>query len=226
MAFEILLIVLIPLAVWIASSIFKTDDERPGSRPAGAGQRPPVQRRPVTDLERFLEEARRRREMADRRVQQPEPPAPPRPVPPRESRPQVTPERRPARTPPSSQSRRRPVDGPIVRTSRPPVLLEPVPEGPSVVLTPQRLEVPRPEPRRPDPPRPAPVEPVRSMPIPEPTPVLTLLTGLPTIPAATSRSTPPPALAQLVELLRSPSSAGTAIVLREVFDLPLCRRRR
>jgi hypothetical protein len=225
MGFEVLLILLVPLGVWILSSVFKNEDERPGARQGGS-PRPAAQRRPVTDLERFLEEARRRREMADRRPQ-PEAEALQRPTPSREVRPAPTPERRPVRTPPPPPPRRRQVEGPAPRTTRPPVLLEPVPDSPSVVLVTPRLETPRPEPLRADPQRSMPVEPVRSMPVPLPTPVVTVTPALAAIPILeSSRATPSPALAQLVELLRSPSSAGTAIVLREVFDQPLCRRRR
>jgi hypothetical protein len=225
MGFEVFLILLVPLGVWILSSVFKSEDERPGSR-QGNGSRPTAQRRPVTDLERFLEEARRRRESADKR-QQPEGEAPARPAPSREVRPSSGSERRPARTPPPPpQPRRRQVEGPAPRSNRPPVLLEAVPDSSTVVLTP-RIEPPRPEPRRVEPLRPLPAEPSRSMPVPAPTPVVSAAPPLPPAPpVAGSRTAPPPAVAQLVELLRSPRSAATAIILREVFDQPLCRRRR
>ncbi len=69
MHWEILIIPLIALGVWLLGTLFKNENEvakrgprRPGS-PAG---RPPG-RRPVTDLDRFLEEARRRREAEERR---------------------------------------------------------------------------------------------------------------------------------------------------------------
>jgi hypothetical protein len=35
-----------------------------------------------------------------------------------------------------------------------------------------------------------------------------------------------PALAQVLTLLRSPRSVGAALMLREIFDQPLCQRRR
>src|SRR5262249_53877723 len=88
MHWEVLIIPLIAIGVWVLSTIFKSvEDERqkerlrrgPGSQ--GGGPRP---RRPVTDLDRFLEEARRRRQTA----------AQPRPEPVQEVRP------RPSEQPP------------------------------------------------------------------------------------------------------------------------------
>jgi hypothetical protein len=222
MGFEVFLILLVPLGVWILSSVFKSDDERPGSR-QGNGSRPGAQRRPVTDLERFLEEARRRREMADRR-QQPEGEA--RPAPSREARTPAISERRPARTVPPPQPRRRQVEGPAPRTNRPPVLLEAVPDNSTVVLTP-RIDPPGLESRRVETTRPMAAELPRAMPVPLPVPVVAAPPPPPPAPAVPgARTAPPPALAQLMELLRSPRSAATAIVLREVFNQPLCRRRR
>jgi hypothetical protein len=201
---EFILILLVPLGVWILSSIFKSDDERPAGRAAN-GNRSPVQRRPVTDLERFLEEARRRREMAGGRQQAS--PEPPRPAPQRERRPTPLPEQR--QRVPQQPPRRRQVEGPAPRTNRPPVLLEAVPEALPVVTPVARGEAVRVE---------ATVEPVASaaaMPVAAPTP-----------PRPAPRITTSPAVRHLAALLRSPQTAGTAIVLREVFDQPLCRRRR
>lgn len=80
MHWEILIIPLIALGVWIVSTLFKGgEDERfkkLGRRPGGGtGRTPP--RRPVTDLDRFLEEARQRREAEEQRQTPPSPPAPP-----------------------------------------------------------------------------------------------------------------------------------------------------
>src|SRR5579872_5684220 len=83
MHWEVLIIPLIALGVWILGTIFRTEEEKAKGRPRrpgeGGGRSP--QRRPTTELDRFLEEARRRREAAERR-QQPEPSArPPEPRP-------------------------------------------------------------------------------------------------------------------------------------------------
>jgi hypothetical protein len=37
---------------------------------------------------------------------------------------------------------------------------------------------------------------------------------------------PSPVLRQVAQILRSPRSAAAAIVLREIFDAPMCQRRR
>jgi hypothetical protein len=77
MHWEILIIPLIALGVWILSTLFKGGEDdrfKKGVRRPGdiAGRTPP--RRPVTDLDRFLEEARQRREAEERRQAPPPPP--------------------------------------------------------------------------------------------------------------------------------------------------------
>jgi hypothetical protein len=212
---EVIFILLVPLAVWIFSSIFKRDDDRQGNR-ANAGTRPNPQRRPVTDLERFLEEARRRRETGEQR--QPGSEAQPRPAPPRETRPTPVADRRPPRPPAPP---RRQVSGPTPmatpRANRGPVLLQPVPDTPDRVFPPARVEPPRVEVARVEAPLPVPVV-LTAMPV--------SITPMPPMQVVGGRTTPPPALAHLAALLRTSRAAGTAIVLREIFDEPLCRRRR
>jgi hypothetical protein len=198
---EFILILLVPLGVWILSSIFKSEDDRPGNRGA-PGSRPPVQRRPVTDLERFLEEARRRREAAGGRPQ-PSVEAPQRPAPQRERRPAPIMEQRQPRA--QQQPRRRQVESPAPRTNRPPVLLEAVPEVQPVV----RAEAVRVD-----------------VAVPASVPAALQVAEPVAPPRPTARASTSPALRHLAALLRSPQAAGTAIVLREVFDQPLCRRRR
>ncbi|HTU21693.1 MAG TPA: hypothetical protein VMG10_26890 [Gemmataceae bacterium] len=83
MHWEILIIPLIALGVWILSTVFKTGEDdkmkkgirRPGGVP-GRGSA----RRPVTDLDRFLEDARRRREAEERPWLPSSAPAPARPT--------------------------------------------------------------------------------------------------------------------------------------------------
>src|SRR5437763_9895573 len=69
---EVLIIPLIALAVWVLQYLFRGPDEnkppnRARSGQARPGNRPP-QRRPVTDLDRYLEETRRRRQDEGRPV--------------------------------------------------------------------------------------------------------------------------------------------------------------
>jgi hypothetical protein len=212
---EYVLVLLVPLIVWVLSTVFKGTNERPGTRP-GANPRSPSPRRPVTDLDRFLEEARRRREAAERGPQ-PAGEAPPRPAPPPPPRPVPVAERRPPRPP--SQPRRRNVEpaSPLPRPGRAPVLLEAVGEAPAPSFPPPRVEPPRsPEPARLEaqPPPPGPAAP------------LTPAAQVQVLRPAGGRKAPSPTLAQLAALLRSPQSAGTAIILKEVFDVPLSRRPR
>jgi hypothetical protein len=209
---EFLLILLVPLGVWIFSSIFRSDDSKSSPRPATAN-RNSGQRRPVSDLERFLEEARRRREASERRAQ-PEGNAAPRPQPQREVRPVPQREQRPARQP-APPPQRRSVETAAQRP-RGPVLLEPVddqrPAARSATpATPRRTE-----------PAPAPV-PVAVVAAPDPASSLALLPLL--IPSAGAKPLSP-ALQQLRDLLRTPSTVGTAVILNEIFNRPLSSRRR
>src|SRR5437764_10509315 len=68
---EVLIIPLIALVVWILQYIFRgPEDNKPGNRARPGQARPgarPQQRRPVTDLDRYLEETRRRRQQEESR---------------------------------------------------------------------------------------------------------------------------------------------------------------
>lgn len=90
MHWEILIIPLIALGVWIIGTLFKSEDDKTkkgiGRRGNVSGRTPG--RRPVTDLDRFLEEARRRREPEARRKTAPPPPRVPAARPPVRERPQ------------------------------------------------------------------------------------------------------------------------------------------
>jgi hypothetical protein len=191
MHWEILIIPLIALGVWILGTLFKGEDERnkkTGRRPGGSLGRPAPQR-PVTDLDRFLEEARRRREAEERQRPAPPPPRPTVSRPPlreRPSRPRaVTP--RPA--PPVLRVTDEAITVPVAR----PVMEMPVAETP--------LPVPRQAIEAPPPPPPA-------------------------TPATVTERRPSPILQQVRMLLSKPQTAGTAFVLREIFDRPRCQRRR
>lgn len=98
MHWEILIIPLIALVVWIVGTLAKSEDDRTKK---GVGRRGPVTgrqpgKRVVTDLDRFLEESRRRREPEERRKAAPPParvPAARPPVRERPSQPRETPRR-------------------------------------------------------------------------------------------------------------------------------------
>jgi hypothetical protein len=134
MHWEILIIPLIALGVWILGALVKGEDEKtkkPVRRPGNASGRAP--RRPMTDLQRFLE-ATRRREAEE--TPQPLPPRPSiarAPLRERPSQPRETPPR------PAPRSKRRdeaPVAAPIAR----PVVAE------AVVAAPVRAEPSAPAP--------------------------------------------------------------------------------
>jgi hypothetical protein len=199
MHWEVLIIPLIALGVWILGTLFKGEEERAKKgvrRPGNLSGRAPT-RRPVTDLDRFLEEARRRREAEEKRKAPPPPPPPPPPRP-SSSRPPLSerPPRqretslRPAR--PTVRAEEIPMAIPVVRPAAPPVVAE-------VVVTAPRLQ------------------PVAELPPPSPpTPIPTLQRDV----------RPAPIPQQVRSLLSKPQTAGAAFVLREIFDRPLCQRRR
>jgi hypothetical protein len=197
---HVLLILLIPVVVAILANLLRgAEQKNRKDRPASSSGefRTPTRQssRPSTDLDRFLEEARRRREppirspvVVEREAAQaarPEPaPRSQRPTRPTPTRPRET------RVPPRRQ----------------PVLLE--------EETSSRRSVPvvTPEPA---------AEPVRAV---EVSPAQ--LPAPPPAPAVVRVKAISPLLRQVVQGLRTPRSAAAAIVLREVFDQPLCKRRR
>lgn len=211
MHWEVLIIPLIALGVWILGTIFRTEEEKARNRPRrpgeGGGRSP--QRR-TTELDRFLEEARRRREVAERR-QQPEPsprPPEPRPQAARPPAPPRPPERRPARTReaappqrPAPVARRQvePAGAPQQPTAAPVVAEAVVVVEPPVVITPSALLAP--------------------VPVPPPAPRLPP-------PSAQRPRTLTPVAAQVQGMLRNPQNAAAAVVLSEIFGPPLCRRKR
>lgn len=126
MHWEILIIPLIALGVWILGTLFKGEDERNkrGARGPGGSVRRAPSRRPVTDLDRFLEESRRRREAEERERVLPVPP--PRPVvsrpplrervaKPRETPPRIAPAMPPQESPPVAVPVARPVEEPVAQ---------------------------------------------------------------------------------------------------------------
>jgi hypothetical protein len=187
MHWEVLIVPLIALGVWILGTLFKPEDnprQQPQRRPGTGG--PGGSRPPVSDLDRFLADARRRREESEgSRLPIPQA-APPRPAPP----------------PPRAE-------GMQTRARPPAAVPRQVRKRPSLP-TAVPVEV-RPEPV---PVVPVAEVPVEAVPLPKPPP-----------PPPRQVSKPPsPVVAQVLALLRSPQSAGTAFVLREVLGAPLSRR--
>ena len=131
MHWEILIIPLIALGVWILGTLIKGEDERNkrGTRGAGGSVRRGPTRRPVTDLDRFLEDARRRREAEERQRTLPVPPSRPtisrpplreRPSKPRETPPRIVPAMPSTESPPLAVPVARPVEEPVAQASPPP----------------------------------------------------------------------------------------------------------
>ncbi len=195
MQWEILIIPLIALGVWILGTLFKSEDDKTKKlvgRRGNLSSRTPPGRRGVTDLDRFLEEARRRREPEERRK------VPPTPSRAEAVRPPVR-ERPPRQQPsprvvtPVSIQEEAVIALPVPRPVAPPPVAQPTPALPSPNLGEGRMGAP---PTREAPPPPAPA--TRSSPIAQ----------------------------QVRSLLSKPQTAATAFVLREIFDRPLCKRRR
>jgi hypothetical protein len=131
MQWEILIIPLIALGVWILGTLFKTGEDeqtkKGGRKPGGPSGRGPS-RRPVTDLDRFLDDARRRRETEERRGKPALPPPPPQPVivrAPLSERP-PRPREAPPRSKPPVRREEVPVAIPIARIVAEPALPEAV----------------------------------------------------------------------------------------------------
>ena len=222
MPWEVLIIPLIALGVWILGTIFRgVEDERQKAllRPVdeGGGVRVPV-RRPVTDLDRFLEEARRRREAGQGAA------SPPRPEPPPAPRPQplpalpAEPPRPRAEAPRPAERRTRPREArPATRRADAPLPAIPVVKPSPAPAEPARVDT----------------APVVLAPPPTPATQAGAPAALPSLPQLARLAPIPggerplsPALAQVNALLRDPRSLAAAMVLREVLDRPVGLRRR
>jgi hypothetical protein len=202
MPWEVLLIVLVVVGVIILATVFTNANEQPKNRQPPRDLRPRTQnRRPMSDLDRFLEEARRRREGREASEPRPRPapvvapvPAPPRPAAPPRERPVRTVPDRPA--PPAKSA---PAPRPAVpRPATPPVVVEPIPVFQVVPeMEARRLETVAPS---------------------------TAANARATA-GATDDRRPSATLAQIVTLLASPrTAAAAAFVLGEVFNKPLSLR--
>jgi hypothetical protein len=200
MHWEIWLVPLIALAVWILGSLLRGGVEEPprnDPQPNGGGPvrgRPP--QRPMTDLDRFLQEVHRRRQGGEQhQTELPEMAPPPQraerqPAP---ARAMPTPTRQPPRRPP------RPTTPPVKRT----------PRGKPAEAIVVRLPV---------------AEPAKQLEQVVPEVVALSPATVPTPPPPP----PPPAVAgpppSLATLLSTPEGLRNAFILREILAPPLCKR--
>lgn len=195
-----LLVPLIALAVWILSNMAKNREEprRNQRSPTPPDMdSPPRPRRAPTDVDRFLEEVRRRRESGEKKS----PPL--------------------LREAPASreQTRSRPVSGPVaepvVRPHRPAPTSEEGPKQRSPRRSAAQEAVPVAKIVSPPPlPQLTPAQ------VAEQASIAAL--GQPGQMAAKDVS---PAIKQLFGLLKSPQTMQTAVLLREILEAPRCRRR-
>jgi hypothetical protein len=206
---------IVGVGVWILVSVFrKAEEERQRNlpRPAARGPNRGSGQRPMSDLDRFLEEARRRRDQGQRPAQTIEiPQALPvnrAPRPPRETRRPTAarPPQRRAEFVPSvrrSVSERRPENIPTATAAPTPpkpipaaVVLEVVSEDEQARLSglPSVIQA-----------LPAPVSPLGGVLAHRVRPIS-------------------PVVANLPALLRNPQTTAAAFVLREIFGPPVCRR--
>jgi hypothetical protein len=177
---------------------------RPRPDPRGNRPRPPQSGRAGSEAERVWEEMLRRRRQAEERQQKP--PA---------SKPMATPyaraaepkprERPPLTRPPRGPARQAPASPPAVPTAR---RVEPTPAIQQVVVA-EVIEEAR--------------VPTQLVVTPRRAPGMRQARALG--PGAGQERAVSPALMQLTTLLRSPQTLQTAVVLREIFDAPLARRR-
>ena len=188
-------VVIIAVVVWVLSNLLRgasEDQRRKRDRPGGEreGRRPRV----ATDLDRFLDEARRRRVAGP------------------EAKPPV------ARAVEVSEARpvpRRPIRPPVAPPPPKVIIRDVVPAARPVLARPAlsaRLA--------------APAEPILEV-IPVASTAAARRPEAPPAPATVvtrPQAVVPPALRQVVSLLRSSQGLRTAVVLNQVFGPPLCRR--
>lgn len=211
MNWEVLLIGLIPLAVWILGSIFRGAEEsreNPRQKTAGDGAALKVPRRPASELDRFLDEARRRREGSQKRRPEPTPkpavvlaPPPVERPPPVEKSPRLP--RREEAPPPRPRE-----------ASSPPRQRETAPARPAREAPPRPVVVPPPAPAPA-----APETPLSRVEQPELPEILPQLAGTAGGPRRSS-----PALVHATAMLCDRNALVAAFILREILDRPLALR--
>jgi hypothetical protein len=220
---ELWLVPVIALGVWVLNTLIRAgrqDDSRNTPSRTSTSRSASTNRpgRPMSDLDRFLEEARRRRQAAQDRPARPPQSVPealpvaeelrdrPRPV---QRAPTPQPQRRKTPRPPAAPpvARRAPFKPAVAEVIPVAVVVEPSPSaGPAVVQV---------------------VTPVSTV-----TPV-TRVTPTPARPTSSAGaavvairpSEVSPVLAQVVALLRTPQSVRAAILMNEILGPPKSRRR-
>ncbi len=218
---EFIIILLLAVGLFVLQYIFRgVEENKQQQKPRGPNAprtNPQRSRRQTNDMDRFLEETRKRQQEENKpaesptldRAEQVE----------RERRGQTgkpKPQPRPAPRPPDRRPPPRRGPGPPVRREAPPVLLEVVPD------TPPTRSIPAPTPtvvQRTPPPPPAPP------PVPTVQPAR-LGTTEPVLTAAGPRRGGSPLLAELVKMLRRPQGLASAVVLQEILGPPVSRRSR
>src|SRR5262245_7228541 len=197
------LIPLIALAVWVLSNLARNREEprRPtrSSPPAGGSGDPPStpRRRSSAEIDEFLQEVRRRREVNEQRK---------------------------VKKAPANQEPRRPVEAPRARPSlsipEPVMPPAPPPPPPPVVPVPA-ISLPR----IPTASTLAKEEIVVARVVSEPVkPAQRTVQPAPTVTVTARRIGPPATPKQILQMLRNPQALARAIVLREIFEPPLSRR--
>jgi hypothetical protein len=206
----VIIIPLIVLGVWILGTVFRNAEERAEQerqKRRGGDGRQRLPRRPQTELDRFLEEARARRRAPPPQEQtdfpsaaEPLPPPLPveRPLPPAAEAPRQRPPR-----PPERRTQPRPPVAEPPRRAEPVLVAQPVARPPLTappVLT---------------------AEPARAA-----TPALAG-TAAPAVSVPPTRPREqPPGVRKLLALLQDKQSLGAAVMLAEVLGRPKCERRR
>lgn len=206
MQWEVLLVPLIAMAVWIIGSLMrgsieekKRNESRPASGNGGSPTSRPSRQKQPNDLQQFLEEVQRRRQTSEQQ---------PAEAPPEPSRPGPEPiERRPKPRPAGQQKRQpRPSAPSPTRRPRPRATNEPGVVDLVVVEETRMVEA--------QPPLAIPVAgAIVPMAVPPPAPVV-------------SRDREKNLSPSLVALLRTREALRNAIILREIFDPPLCKRKK
>jgi hypothetical protein len=194
----------IGFVVWLLTMLFRNATQPPP--PPSRARRPPPReadeprRQTSSDLDRFISETRRQREMDEKRGQ-------------------------------------RPSQGSAGARQRRPVILEEVEEQPRPRPAPRPAFVPPRPTARPTPVVRPPVPVLEMAGLAATAPMMTAVvaTALPVMPdqpdapvdmLKRTEAATAPLLLDLQEMLKEPKSAQLGFALREIFDAPLCRRRR
>lgn len=207
---EIFIIPLIAFAVWVLQYVFKPPEEnnkqqptrpRPPNtqqqRPRPQGDRP---RRPANDLDRFLEESKKRKDQEERRPVVLAEIAPDQPMDRSETleRERKAQSARPKQSPAQSRQERRPPPRPLTPIPEP-IRRPPLREAPVPVVVVE----------------PAPVHPSIALVPPPPSPPATI----------TGKRVASPVLKELLQIMRRPQGTVLAVILHEILEPPMCMRR-